>query len=233
MKKKFTKNSEILWFLAIILCSLSVCLSANSGFGVSMIVAPAYILHLKISAFLPWFTFGIAEYCLQGLLLLICCIVMRKFKWKYPLSFGTVFLYGLFLDLWRLLLGSEIYPEFWLRCLAYVAGMLICAFSIALFLRSYLPPQAYELFVKELSLLTGAGIHKVKWIYDISSLCTAIILMLLFFHTFSFEIIGVGTLIVTLINTPLIAFWGRIIDRFTDFGTAFPKFHKKFEDIMD
>ncbi|HKM33764.1 MAG TPA: DUF6198 family protein [Lachnospiraceae bacterium] len=233
MKRKIINVGELTWLLAIVLCSLSVCLSANSGFGVSMIVAPAYILYLKIVTLLPWFTFGMAEYCLQGMLLLVCCMVMKRFKWKYLLSFGTAILYGLCLDFWRLVFGSAIYDILWLRFFSCVAGMIIGSFSIALFLRSYLPQEAYELLVKELSIKTGANMHKVKWIYDISSLGAAILLMFLFFHQFSFEMIGIGTLIVTLLNTPLIAFWGRLIDRYASLNSAFPKFYQKYEELMD
>lgn len=233
MKKKFINTGELAWVLAIILCSLSVCLSANSGFGVSMIVAPAYILYLKVETLLPWFTFGMAEYCLQGILLLVCCMVMKRFKWKYLLSYGTAILYGLCLDFWRMVFGSAIYDTIMLRCLSCVGGMMIGSFSIALFLRSYLPQEAYELFVKELSIKTCADMHKVKWIYDFFSLCAAILLMLLFFHQFSFQMIGFGTLIVTLVNTPLIAFWGKLIDRYASLNSAFPKFYKKFEELMD
>ena len=233
MKKKINRAGEISWTVAIILCSLGVCLSANSGLGVSMIVAPAYIFYLKIVRLLPWFTFGMAEYCLQGLLLLVCCVIMRRFKWKYLLSFGTAILYGLCLDFWRLVFGTEIYGQIWLRCLSCAGGMLICSFAIALFLRSYLPQQAYELFVKEVTLKTGADIHKVKWIYDISSLGVSILIMFLFFQTFSFEMIGIGTLMVTLVNTPLIAICGKLMDRYVSFHTAYPRFYEKFEEIMN
>ena len=91
----------------------------------------------------------------------------------------------------------------------------------------------YELIVKELTEKTGADMHKVKWIYDISSLAVAILLMLLFFHRFSFDQIGVGTLLVTVLNTPLIAMFGKLLDRFVSFDPAFPKFHDWFERIMN
>lgn len=232
MKKKF-KAGEVSWVLAIILCSIGVCLSANSGFGVSMVVAPAFILHLKMVTIFPWFSFGIAEYVLQGVLLIFCCIIMRRFKWKYLLSFGTALLYGLSLDFFRMLFGTAVYDEMWLRIVSCIAGMIICAFAIALFLRCYLPQEAYELFVKEATIKTGANMHKVKWIYDITSLCVAILMMLLFFGKFSLEMIGIGTLVVTIINTPIIAFWGKLLDKYVSFESAFPRFHEKFEKWMD
>lgn len=233
MTSKITKAGEASWFLAVILCSLSVCLSANSGFGVSMVVAPAYILYLKINFFLPWFTFGMAEYLLQGLLIVVCCMVMGRFKWKYLLSFGTAVCYGLCLDFWRLIFGAKPYPLMWQRCLSCAAGMIICGFAIALFLRTYFPQQAYELVVKELTEKTGSNMHKVKWIYDISSLAVAILLMLLFFHRFSLDQIGIGTLLTTLFNTPLIAMFGKLLDKYVSFDPVSPRFHDNFNRLMN
>jgi hypothetical protein len=37
--------------------------------------------------------------------------------------------------------------------------------------------------------------------------------MLILFHTFSFEMIGPGTLVTTIVNAPLITMFGRLIDK--------------------
>ena len=229
MKKKIRKTAELAWALAIILLSLSVALCANSGFGVSMVVAPAYVLHLKLVEYLPWFTFGTAEYFLQCVLLIVCCIIMKRFKWKYLLSLGTAVVYGLCVDGWRLLLGTEVYTIMWQRWAALLGGMVICGFSIALFLRTYLPQEAYDILVKEIYEKTNGSLTKIKWCYDICSLLLAIILMLVLFGKFSFDMIGIGTLIVTVINTPLITLSGKLVERFMEFDSAFPSFYEKFQ----
>lgn len=225
---KLPRCNELSYVVAVILCSLAVCLSANSGFGVSMVAAPAYILYLKLSTLFPFCTFGMVEYSFQGLLIILLSLFLRRFKWKYPLAFVTAVLYGLCLDFWRLIFGDSIYPLLWQRILACIAGLLICAFSIALFLRTYLPQQAYELVVKEITEKTHANMHKVKWIYDISSLLVAMLMMFVFFRQFSFSMIGIGTLLATVLNTPLIAFFGKWIDRSISFDPAFPKLHEVF-----
>ena len=91
MENKKGRFAEIAYVLGIILCPLGVCLSAKSGFGVSMVVAPAYVLYLRISETIPWFTFGKSEYIFQGLLLIVLAFAVRRFKWKYLLSFVTAF----------------------------------------------------------------------------------------------------------------------------------------------
>lgn len=230
---RLTRMGELAWLFAVILCALGVCLTAKSGFGVSMVVAPAYVLHLKLVDALPFFTFGMAEYCLQGLVILILIIVMRRFRYKYLLSFVTAIVYGLALDAWRLLFGPEICTEFSQRLLACAVGIPITAFSIALFLRTYLPQEGYELFVKGLAEGKGYSINKVKWAYDAVSLLTAIVLMLCLFGQFSFEMVGVGTLIMTLINAPLIAFFGKLLDQRIDFSPAFSGFYEWYMKTFD
>ena len=71
MNSKKGNFAELAYVMGMILCPLGVCLSAKSGFGVSMVVAPAYVLYLRISETLPWFTFGKSEYIFQGLLLIL------------------------------------------------------------------------------------------------------------------------------------------------------------------
>ncbi|MBR5264323.1 MAG: hypothetical protein IKV50_06480, partial [Clostridia bacterium] len=61
-RKKIPGMGELAYVLGLILCALGVCFSANSGFGVSMVVAPAYVLHCKLEPLLPFFSFGVAEY---------------------------------------------------------------------------------------------------------------------------------------------------------------------------
>ena len=131
--KKLSRMGEPAWILGILLCSLGVCFSAKSGFGVSMVVAPAYVLYRKASLFLDFFSFGVGEYVLQGALVVLLCLVLRRFKWKYLLSFGTAVLYGVSLDGWRLLFGENVYGELWQRGLSCAFGALVTALAIALF----------------------------------------------------------------------------------------------------
>lgn len=226
MIKRVAKTGELAYMLGIILCALGVCFSAKSGFGVSMVVAPAYVLHCKLSPLFPFITFGVAEYLLQGTLIVLLCLAVRRVRFKYLLSFGTAVLYGVVLDGWRLLFGEAVYTELWHRCLSCAFGAIVTAFAIALLLRTYLPQQGYELVVKELSERYGRTLGKVKWIYDISSLVLAVCMMLLFFGKFSFEMIGVGTLLLTVINTPLITLCGKILDRYFKFTPAIPRLRK-------
>ena len=96
--KKIHIHSETVYIAAVALLSFAVAMISSTGFGVSMIVAPAYILSLKVG----WLSFGQAEYVIQAGLFAVLCLVMRRFKVVYLCSLATCIIYGAALDLWRL-----------------------------------------------------------------------------------------------------------------------------------
>ena len=227
IKKPIRRFAEAAYVLGLILCALGVSLSAKSGLGVSTVVAPAYVLSAFLEPIAPFFTFGNTEYLLQAVLLIFLALFMKRVTLSYPLSFLTAFIYGIILDTWRLVIGTSPEQEIYLQIIYMVLGTLTTEFSIALILRTYLPQEAYDFSVKEISAVKKINFNKVKWIYDITSLIVAIVLMLIFFGRFDFSLIGIGTLIIAVVNAPIIGFFGKVLDRFIDFSPAFPKFANK------
>lgn len=71
--KKITLYSEAIYVAALLMLSLAVAMISCTGYGVSMIVAPAYILSLR---FPEIFTFGQAEYVIQGVLFIVFCLLV-------------------------------------------------------------------------------------------------------------------------------------------------------------
>ena len=69
MKKRF--SSELAYVLGIIFVAMGVVFMEKADFGVSMVVAPAYLLYRWLSPTWSFVTFGMAEYCLQAVLLLV------------------------------------------------------------------------------------------------------------------------------------------------------------------
>ena len=77
--KKIGKMNELAWVIGIVVCSLGVCLCKKSDFGLSMIAAPPFILHVALKDIFPWFTHGTAEYVWQGFLLILMCAAVQRF----------------------------------------------------------------------------------------------------------------------------------------------------------
>ena len=218
---------EAAYILGTVLCALGVCLSAKSGLGVSTVVAPAYVLSSFLEPIAPFFTFGNTEYIVQGIILILLAVFVRRVTLSYPLSFVTAIIYGVTLDLWRFVFGTETVDALYMKIILMVTGALLTEIAIALILRSYLPQQAYDFSVKEISVVKKYGMNKVKWIYDVSSLAVAIVLMLILFGRFDFSLIGPGTLVLAAVNAPMIGLFGKIFDRLVDFSPLFPRFASK------
>ena len=226
-RKPIRKFGEAAYVLSLILCALGVALSAKSGMGVSTVVSPAFVLSAYLFEINPFFTFGNVEYIVQGVVLVVLALFMKRVTLSYPLSFLTAFFYGMLLNLWQFILGAEVATE-WPQKIAFmISGAVITSFAIALCLRSYLPQQGYDFAVKEISVVKKFNMNKVKWIYDISSLVVAIILMLALFQRFDFSLIGIGTLILAAVNAPLIALFGKLLDSFVEFDPIFLSFATK------
>lgn len=210
MKRKKVFYSEAAYVLGILILALGTALMERADFGVSMVVAPAYLLHLKLSQYLTWYSFGVSEYILQAVLLVALALCMGKFKKGYLFSFLTAVLYGAALDLFLGLVDPS--HAYAVRFPYYIAGMLLCAVGVALFFHSYFPPEAYELLVKELSAKYGKDVGRVKTIYDCCSCLFGLALSFLFFGFGTFQGVKLGTIVCALVNGSLVGGFGRFLD---------------------
>lgn len=223
MKKKFGPFGELSFLVGTLILPLGTSLMARGEFGLSVVVVPAYLLSLK----LDFLTFGMAEYCLQGVLLVLFCLIMGRFRLGYLFSFFAAFSYGVVLDLWMPIVEAIPLPTLGHRIALYVCGMMVNSFSISFYFKSYFPPQIYELFVKGLSEKFAIDMGKFKVGYDLASFAVSLVLSLLFFGKIIG--IGVGSVACAFLNGVLIAFWCRVIEKFFDFSPRFPKWKAFFE----
>ena len=216
MKKKVF-YTELCYLLALPILAIGTALMERANFGMSMVVAPAYLLHLVISPTLSFFSFGMAEYLLQLALLIAMALILRRAKLSYLLSFVTAVLYGFTLDASIALIGLIPGGGMVQRILFYLLGMLLCCVAIALFFKTYLPTEAYELFVKEVSGKIGMPITRFKTIYDIISCAVAIAMSFIFFGFGHFEGVKLGTVLCALVNGWGIGMCTKALDCFFDF----------------
>ena len=190
------KMNEAAWLLGIVFCALGVCLLTKAGFGLSMVSAAAYILHLRVVQFLPFFSQGMSEYVFQAVLLLILCLAIQRFNWRYLLSFASAVIFG------------------------FVLGELFTAIAIAFFFRTGWPLEIYELFCTELARRYGWNMNRVKQCYDIAMLTLSVLLALILNH--NLQGLGAATVIITVVNAPLITLFGKLLDKLFAFEPLLP-----------
>lgn len=192
--------TEISYVLGLIIMAFGAAFTELADFGMSMIVAPAYILHLEVSETLPWFSFGVAEYCMQGLIVLLTIGCVRRFKISYLFSFVTALLYGTILDRAIYVVSFCQSDSLGIRILWFVVGSVLCSIAVSLFFHTYISPEAYELIVKEIANKFSININKVKTVYDCISASLAVVLSFCFFGFGVFRGVGIGTVICALVN---------------------------------
>lgn len=222
MKRKRVCWSELAYVFGIAALALGTALMERADFGMSMVVAPAYLIHVKLSQTLPFYSFGMSEYVFQAVLLLALCIALGRFKKGYLLSFGTAVLYGFTLDGAIRLIGL-LPPGGWVdRIVCYLLGLLLCAIGVSFLFHTYIPPEAYELFVKELSARYGWNIHRVKTVYDACSCLLGVLLSFAFFGFGTFVGVKLGTVVCAAVNGYLIGGVSRVLESVFEFRDAFP-----------
>ncbi len=227
--KRIRISNECIYVLAAVILSFATSMLAAADMGMSMVVAPAYIISLKVS----FLTFGQAEYIVQGTLFIAFCILMRKVKPLYFLSFASGLIYGAVLDFWRMVIphfNPELYAPgslaFPLRIVYFVIGFLLNSFGVALYFKTYFYPQVYEFFVKGISHRFGISLPKFKIGFDVTCLIIAVSCSILLFHRIVG--IGVGTVIMACCNGLLIGAYGKWLDACLDTYSHWQSFSEKF-----
>lgn len=221
--KKIPHFAEGAYLVGELLIAFGTAMMEKANMGVSMVVAPAYLISLKIEAL----TFGMAEYMLQAVLLILMCLVLRQFRVGYIFSFVTAVFYGLLLD-GSIALLAPLAADTWLvRIFLYVTGMLIVSAGVSFVFHTYLAPAVYELTVKEISSKFHLDINKFKICFDCGCFIVAVVISLLFFG----DIRGVwwGTVICALLNGLLIGMFSRVFEPLFDFSPALPKLEAWFK----
>lgn len=213
---------EAIWVGGIFSVSLGVALCSAADLGVSMIAAPAFIIYEAAAPAAPWLTVGTAEYMYQGLILIATCLLIRRFDWRFLLTFAVAVIYGYLLDMWLTVTADIVADSVLKKYLLLTAGILCTAFGVTCFFRSYLPMEVYELFVAETAKSFRLKTERMKLIYDVSQLVITVVLAFTLFDPAEFnwkEIyfkayhsLGTGTVMATLLNAPLISVFGKLVD---------------------
>lgn len=224
--KKLKFYTEIAYFVALVMLGLGTALMAYGDLGISTVVAPSYVLYLYVSKIWPLFSFGVAQYVVQAAILILLMIIMKKAKFFYLLSFGAAIIHGIALDA-AMLLTAKLPNNTYLQIVLFIIGVILSCASLALVFGSYLPPQSYELFSKELSHKLNKPVHKMVNLYNFGSLVLAVVLSLALFG--KLKGVGIGTLVCVVIYGYLINFFQKAYNKLFYFTDKFP-IRKYFEE---
>lgn len=214
---KIKIRDEWIYLLGAVTLSLATAMLSVADFGLSVIVSPAYLVSLKIS----FLTFGQAEYIVQGSLFIIFCAVIRQVKPLYFGAFLSGMIYGLLLDMWRMLIphfNPNVHAPGTLplivRVIYFIIGFFINALGAVLYFKNRFYPQVYEFFVKGISEKYHINLSKFKLHFDLIFLVLTLSLSFTMFH--KLVGVGVGTVIMACCNGPLIGIYSKWFDRYIE-----------------
>ena len=214
---KLHKCGEAAFVPGVLLVALATVLMSKASFGLSMVVSPAYVL----ADWIKIIPTGTMCYIYQGLLVVATSLVMGRFKISYLVTFASAVCFGLCVDAFGWVFAFIQSPGMIWRIVLFAVAIPINSLSISLLLHSYFPPQAPELFVREVSGKFGWQMYKTKYVYDLCSCAVSILLSFLLLG--QLRHVGVGTVVYAFINAPLIGVFGRWLDRIADYEPRFPK----------
>ena len=210
-KKKPVFYTELFYVLGMLTLAFGCAFMEKANFGLSMVVAPAYLLYRRLVLIWPSVTFGMMEYIFQAFLLILMCLCIRKIKLAYLFSFVTAVLYGFLLD-GTMFVVSFLPAGIVFRAVYYIVGLLLCSLGVASMLHTYISAEVYELIVKEVPETFRFSVPVFKTIYDIVSCLIALIMSFVFFGLWTFVGVNWGTVLCALVNGFLIGVISKFID---------------------
>ncbi len=224
--KKIKFYTEIAYFISLIILGLGTALMAYGDLGISTVVAPSYVLYLFVSKYLPFFSFGVAQYVVQVVIVILLIIILKKAKSYFLMSFIAGIIHNTSLDI-AMLFISLLPNNIYLRIFLFCAGVILACASLALIFCSYLPPMSYEMFSKELAKKFKKPVYKMVNLFNLGSLVVAVALSLIFFG--KLKGVGIGTLVCVVCYGYIINFFQKTYNKLFEFTDKF-KFRKFFEE---
>ncbi len=211
--KKIPLPRELSFFLGLAILAIGTACMYLANFGMSTVVAPAFVLQEVLHPHLPFLTPGMANYTIQALLLVLMCCILGKFRTVFLLSFVSGFLNGIFLDIAMWAFSSVVLTTVPQRLLFFFLGLVLCSLGIAFVLESYFAPEVYELFVEELTVKFRWNFPVVKTAFDLSCCLLAIAISFIGFGLWEFRDIGWGTLVSAGFNGLFIGLFSRLFSK--------------------
>ena len=227
MKKK-NFYSELAYVAGMLLLPLGIVFMEKANLGLSTVAAPAYLLFRKISPVFSFYTFGTSEFCLQVIVLIIMVCILRKFRLSFLFSFITTFLFSRVLDLYMIIFPFPAPDTIFLRIVFFAIGDLLSLIGVCFFFRTYISPEVYDIFVRDLAAHFNVSISRFKTGFDCVFAAFGIILSFSFYGLWQFEGVKIGTLFCAVFNGTIIGWIGAILDRRFDFPARWAKFQKHF-----
>lgn len=206
--KELTKR-YILFIFGLFFAGIGVAFTKSGQLGVSPISSVANVMSFKF----PILTIGYWLIIWNCVLIVGQILVLRKdFKLYQLLQIPLSFLFGYFTDFGMWCISFIPVPNYITRFTLLIIGIVVLAFGVSLSFIANVIMNSGEALVKAISVKTGSDIGNVKVIFDISCVCLAVIMSLIFFN---FSIVGTreGTIISAITTGLFVKFFNKRMEK--------------------
>ncbi len=234
MTKK-EKTISFLWqhmwlLVSLFIMTLGVAVCVRSMLGSSVISTLPYVFETagKRQLGVPALTIGQYTYIMNGILVLGQIAVLRhKFELVQLFQLLVGFVFGSFIDL-NMFLTQWLTPLTWgMKSLSQLMGCTVLGIGIALEVRCGSVTMPGEGFPVAISLVTGMEFPKVKILVDTTLVALAVIFCYVFFGSWQWYIVGIGTLFAMIYVGMVVRFIGHHLvcfDRLLSYQPGFRRY---------
>lgn len=188
---------HLLLLASLFVMTLGVAVCVRSMLGSSVISTLPYVFETagKCMPSIPALTIGQYTYIMNGLLVLgQIAVLRRRFEAVQLFQLLVGFVFGSLIDA-NMAITSWLVPDaMWTKIVAQVAGCTLLGVGIAFEVRCGSVTMPGEGFPVAISEVAGVEFHKAKIAVDISLVTLAVVFSYVFFGSWQWHIVGLGTL---------------------------------------
>ncbi len=188
---------HLLLLASLFVMTLGVAVCVRSMLGSSVISTLPYVFETagKCMPSIPALTIGQYTYIMNGLLVLgQIAVLRRRFEAVQLFQLLVGFVFGSLIDA-NMAITSWLVPDAMLtKIVAQVAGCTLLGVGIAFEVRCGSVTMPGEGFPVAISEVAGVEFHKAKIAVDISLVALAVVFSYVFFGSWQWHIVGLGTL---------------------------------------
>lgn len=188
---------HILLLISLFIMTVGVAVCVRSMLGSSVISTLPYVFETagKQMPGIPKLTIGQYTYIMNAVLVVgQISVLRRKFEPVQLFQLLVGFVFGSLIDVNMWLTAWLVPAALWTKVIAQVIGCTILGIGIALEVRCGSVTMPGEGFPVAISNVTSVPFHKVKICVDISLVTLAVVFCYVFFGTWLWYIVGIGTL---------------------------------------
>jgi uncharacterized membrane protein YczE len=224
-KKKIVLPGILNFTIGIMLLSFGMAVMLAVKLGMS----PTASLPVTIYEAVNFLTAGRWITIIQILFIIGAMIVSGKIKMSHILSFVTVVILGLLIDLFDFLIAPIVPNGLIIQIIIILVSCVIMSVGVSFLLLSKYPPMPDLFFMNEMHIKHKISVGKTKMIIDIISVSIAAILS--YFVLNAFIHVGIGTVISALVLGFLIHKIKPVV--YSRFSNSISKSGNKLLSVLD